>query len=106
MPFLRFQKSGILEGCPSDVYLSMDHVTKLVYEVGTGLVVFVDGQTSPYVFACSRKVGEQLPPTILLWYHSSERALYYSQWSCKADKLILNLDDLIRELEEQEKERT
>ena len=39
MPFLRFQKSGILEGCPSDVYLSMDHVTKLVYEVGTGLIV-------------------------------------------------------------------
>lgn len=105
MPFLRFQKSGILEGCPSDVYLSMDHVTKLVYEVGTGLVVFVDGQTSPYVFACSRKVGEQLPPTILLWYHSSERAVY-GQLQINQDALILNLDDLIRELEEQEKDRT
>lgn len=106
MPFLHFQKSGILEGCPSDVYLSMDHVTKLVYEVGTGLVVFVDGQTSPYVFACSRKVGEQLPPTILLWYHSSERALYDEQLLMNPSALILNLDDLIRELEEQEKERT
>lgn len=95
MPFLRFQKSGILEGCPSDVYLSMDHVTKLVYEVGTGLVVFVDGQTSPYVFACSRKVGEQLPPTIV-----------YSQLQISQDALILDLDDLIRELEEQEKDRT
>lgn len=99
MPFLHFQKSNILEGYPSDVYLSMRHVTKLVYETGTGLLVFVDGQTSPYTFACSTHIGEELPLWILRWYHLSERRLYYERIPMDPEALILDLDDLIQELE-------
>lgn len=103
MPFLRFKKSGILNEYPSDVYLSMAHVTKLVHEVGTGLLVFVDGQTAPYTFACSTQVGEQLPPILMLWYHSTERALYQNKKVVDVEVLCMDLDELINDLTEREK---
>ncbi|MGN0950125.1 MAG: hypothetical protein ACI4OH_05210 [Mitsuokella sp.] len=103
MCFLRFAKSGLLEGCEDTIYLAMPQVSKMVHHVGLGILIYVAGDDNPYTFPCSSPVAENVLMAIFSWY---QKELV----SKNKASLCLNLDQLIAEMERaykvrQEKEK-